>query len=292
MEWGTGVGRYNIKSIIREKKNYLQVTWLPISNKNTAAADPFIFTANNGNLNILYENFSMTDESKYGTLRLAQLNEKMELVFDKQVLDAKSHLSYPFIFKENGKTYIIPESRQQNKVSLYEYDFDTDSLVNEKVIIENLPLLDSTILKHNNKYWLFSTFGDRKFEHSKLYIYYSESLCGAWQAHTNNPVKYNLRGSRPGGSVVEVDGQLYRPAQNCKDYYGQSLIINKITRLTETEFSEEEYFELLPEKRGGYNKGIHTINGVNDFITIDGIKMIFDPLTKLKLLIKKKLKKQ
>ena len=289
MEWGIGVSKYDIENIIRQKKTSLPVNWLPLSNKHRATADPFIFTANDGSINILYEDFSMTDDSKYGTLRLAKLNEKLDLISDKEIMDAKSHLSYPFVFKENGKTYIIPESRQQNKVSCYEYDFETDSLINEKVIIDNLPLLDSTIVKYNNKYWLFCTFGDQKFEHSKLYIHYADSIDGPWQAHTSNPVKYNLRGSRPGGALVQVDGQLYRPAQNCKDYYGQSLVINRITELTETSFKEEEYFELLPQKECKFNRGIHTINAADGVIVIDGIKMIFDPITKLKLLIKKKI---
>lgn len=287
MKWGIGVVKCDIENVILEKKNHLQVTWLPLGNKKDDTADPFIFTAPDGNINILYENFSMTDKSKYGTLRLARINDKMELVFDKEVMDAKSHLSYPFVFKENGKTYIIPESRHQNKVARHEYDFNNDVLINEKTIIENLPLLDSTIIKHNNKYWLFSTFGDRKFEHSKLYIYYAESLDGPWKKHANNPVKYDTRGSRPGGAVINVGGQLYRPAQNCKDYYGQSLIINRITKLSETEFSEEEYFELLPEKHGKFNNGLHTINSTKGFVVIDGIKMEFNPLLKLKLLLKK-----
>lgn len=289
MEWGIGVARIDIKNIIREKKNNLEVSWLPMSSKTRSVADPFIFTAPGGAINILYEDFSMTDDSKYGTLRLVKLNEQLNIISDKEIMNVQSHLSYPFVFKENGKTYIIPESRKQNKVSCYEYDFKTDSLVNEKVIVNNQPLLDSTIIKYNDKYWLFCTFGDHKFEHSKLYIHYADSLSGTWQSHQGNPVKYNLKGSRPGGAIIEVDGQLYRPAQNCKDYYGQSLIINKITELTETSFKEEEYFELLPQKQCRFNRGIHTINAADGVVVIDGIRMIFDPITKLKLLLKKKI---
>ncbi|MEI2749888.1 MAG: hypothetical protein V9E88_14150 [Ferruginibacter sp.] len=39
----------------------------------------------------------------------------------------------------------------------YEYDFDNHRLINRKMIMENVPLLDSTILRHEGKYWLFAT---------------------------------------------------------------------------------------------------------------------------------------
>ncbi|MFT3680273.1 MAG: hypothetical protein QM791_08355 [Ferruginibacter sp.] len=288
MQWNIGLAEGDIENIIRGKKNNLSINWLPVSDAVTSVADPFIFKAENGGLNILYEDFSMVDPAKYGTIRLVKLNKDLEVISNEQVLDTKSHLSYPFVFTENNKTYVIPESRQIGKVVCYEYDFETSSLVNRKIIIDNLPLLDSTILKYNNKYWLFATYGDHKFEHSKLYIYYADDLFGPFQPHKKNPVKYNLNGSRPGGSFITVDGELYRPAQNCEDYYGKSLVINKIKKLSETEFEEEMHLELTQQRESRFNGGIHTINVSDNIIVVDGIRMVFDPITKLKLFFKKR----
>lgn len=207
----------------------------------------------------------------------------------KEILDAGSHSSYPFVFIENDKTYIIPETSHQGKVSVYEYDFEHKCMINERVII-NLPLLDSTIIKHNGKYWLFATLSDHQFDHSRLYIYYAETLFGAYQPHANNPVKENINGTRPAGNVISVDGELYRPSQNCGKFYGESITINKIATLSETQFSEEFYFKIVPDKDTAFNAGVHTINFLDDIIVIDGVRMLFKPWTKWKLFFEKKLK--
>lgn len=288
MQWNIGLAKGNIEDIIRDKNKTLRFKWFPVGNAATSIADPFIFKGTDGVLNVLYEDFSMVNLEKYGTIRLAKLNEDFDPIFNKEILDTKTHLSYPFIFSENGKTYVIPESRQAGKVYCYEYDFEKDELVNRRILVDNLPLLDSTILQHDNKYWLFATYGDHKFEHSKLYIYYADSLFGEYKPHKKNPVKYDLKGSRPGGNFIRVGNELYRPAQNCEDYYGKSLIINKVLKLNESEYEEVEHMELNQRSDSKFNGGIHTINIAGDVIIVDGIKMVFNPFLKLKLFLNKK----
>lgn len=279
-----------MEQIIRDKKIDLSFKWLPLKDISHSIADPFVFKDTQGKLHLLYEDFSMTDLSKYGKIFLATLDSSFDITSSKEILDARSHSSYPFIFTEKGKTYVIPETSHQRKVSAYEYDFVNKCLVNERVIINDLPLLDSTIFKYNNKYWLFATLSKKGFGHNQLNIYYADSLLGDYQPHVNNPVKNNINGSRPAGNIIEVDGEIYRPAQNCGQYYGESISINKITKLSETEFSEEFYFKITPDKSGAFNSGVHTINVVDDIIVIDGIKMLFKPITKWRLFLKRKLK--
>ena len=287
MQWNIGLTKDNIHTVLRDKKNTLSIKWLPVNNVIISVADPFIFKSAGGGINILYEDFSMVDINRYGTIKLIKTNSNFEPIFNKQILDVKTHLSYPSIFVEDGKTYVIPESRQSGEVACYEYDFSTDNLFNKKVI-SHLPLLDPTILKYNNKYWLFATYGDHKFEHSKLYIYYADSLLGPYQPHKMNPVKNDLNGSRPAGNFIISDGNIYRPAQNCSDYYGKSLSFNKLIKLTETEFEEEHHLELLQREDSRFNGGIHTINMVDDVVVVDGIRMAFKPFTKMKLFFTKK----
>lgn len=287
MQWNIGLTKDNIHDLLRDKKNTLSIKWLPVNNVVVSVADPFIFKSQGGGINILYEDFSMVDKKRYGTIKLIKTNNNFEPIFNKQILDVKTHLSYPSIFVENGKTYIIPESRQSGEVACYEYDFTTDNLTNKKVI-STLPLLDPTILKYNDKYWLFATYGDHKFEHSKLYIYYSDSLFGPYKPHKMNPVKNDLNGSRPAGNFIFSDGNIYRPAQNCSDYYGKSLSFYKLIKLSEIEFKEEHYLDLLQRKESRFNGGIHTINIVDDVVVVDGIRMAFKPFTKMKLFFKKR----
>lgn len=288
MQWNIGFGIYNIKDIIRERRDDMKFKWLPVSGKSKSFADPFIFKTEDDTLNLIYEDFSMVDSECYGKIALSVLDKNFDPVFNKQILDSKSHSSYPFVYKENDKIYIIPESSKKGKVTSFKYDLNSRSLVDEQIIIDDLPLLDSTIYKHNDKYWLFATLGDHKFDHSKLYIYYADTLFGNYLPHINNPVKFGLKGTRPAGNIIEVDKVLYRPAQNCSEYYGKSIIINKILKLSDSEFIEEPYMEITADKSSEYSEGLHTINSLNDIIVVDGIKMVFMPLKKIKMYFKKR----
>ena len=288
MQWNIGFAKYNIADIIREKRNDLKFKWLPIEEGGKSHADPFIFRSDDKKLHVIYEEFSMIDPKKYGKIALSILSEDFNPCFNKEILDSKIHSSYPFVFSENNKTYVIPESSQRGKVSCYQFDFVNKCLINERIIIDNLPLLDSTIFKYNNKFWLFATLADHKFDHSRLYIYYADSLFGEYKPHIKNPVKQGLNGTRPAGNIITVDNEIYRPAQNCKEYYGKSLTINKIITLSENEFKEEAYLEITADKKSNYSEGIHTINFLEDIIVVDGIKMVFMPLKKIKMFFRKK----
>lgn len=281
MQWGIGFANGQIEQIIRSKTYSPTITWVPTDNNILSIADPFIFKSPDGSINLLYENFSMAKVGNYGKIDLIVMDQQFKPLINKRLLDIKSHLSYPFIFKENGKTYVVPESHQSNRVVAYEFDFENNTLINERVLIDHLPLIDSTILKYNNKYWLFATLGGSNNDHSKLYIFYADSLFGKYTPHAKNPVRDSLDGSRPAGNFIIVDGQIFRPAQNCAAFYGRSITINKVLVLTENDFAEEPYMDLDAQKGSFYDIGIHTINSTDDIIVVDGIRFVFMPFTKI-----------
>ncbi|MEO7523625.1 MAG: hypothetical protein ABIT58_05985 [Ferruginibacter sp.] len=287
-QWNVGLAKVDVSALIYKENYAPEYKWLPINALNRFYADPFIFRSTDGNINVIYEDFTAGDQ--YGKISMTTVDEHFKPILTTGMLDTKSHLSYPNVFKENGKTYIIPEASKSGHVTCYEFDFATRSLVNPRNIIQNLPLLDSTILIHNNKYWLFATKrGDDS--NSKLYIYYADQMTGPYIPHAGNPVKNSLDGSRPAGNFIKADGQIYRPSQNCADYYGKSVTINKITLLNEKEFAEEAVVEILPPKKSGFNYGIHTINVLDDVIVIDALKRIFMPGEQIKIFFKKVFKK-
>ena len=276
-QWGLGFMKADIKEIIRARKNGFTFQWLPIADKNTSYADPFIFKTDDGHLNVLFE--SVTSFKLDGTISLMVCDGSFNTVTEKTVLNNHAHLSYPFIFRENGKTYVFPENSLSGSLHCYEFDNNTRSLLNKKMIMD-LPLIDPTILKYKNKYWLFCTMLGEQLN-SELYIYYADSLTGPYFAHKKNPVKSGLNGTRPAGNFIEVDGQIYRPSQNCANYYGESITINKITGLSETEFSEEEHMSIHSNPHDKFNDGIHTINILDDIIIVDGQKRHFQPIQQL-----------
>ena len=285
-QWSIGIADESIQDVIRNKKISKQITWIPINNKHLFFADSFIFKSQSGDYCILYEELDYNKQ--YGNISQFTLNNKNEVISKKIQIDTKSHLSYPFIFFENGIMYVFPESSASGKLSCYQYDDNNQSLSFKEDIID-LPLLDSTILKHQNKYWIFSTMRGSD-SNKKLYIFFSDSLFGPYAPHPKNPVRDNINGSRPAGNFICVDGIIYRPAQNSGKYYGSSIAITKIVTLNETEFIEENYMTLSPGKKDSYNFGMHTINYQDDLIVVDGLKRTFAPLIQIVTFIKKKIK--
>ena len=276
-QWGIGFLKASMADIIRNKTTELSFEWMSLNNKTVSYADPFVFKTGDGRINILFENVSTYHLD--GKISLMVCNNDLEPMLEKVVLDTNDHLSYPYVYQENGKTYVFPENAFGGALNCYEFDPVKNILVNKREIL-NLPLLDSTILRHQNKYWLFATLlGDTL--NSDLHIFYADSLLGPYTAHKANPVKRQLNGSRPAGNFIEVDGAIYRPTQNCSNYYGESITINKITTLTTTEFQEEEYMVIQPNKNDEFNYGIHTINAVDDIIIVDGQKSYFEPVQQL-----------
>lgn len=282
-QWNLGFMKGCIADIIRHKRTNLQFEWMPISHHSISYADPFIFKTDDGLINILFE--TVTSNSLNGKISLLVCNDRMNPVLQKVVLDTKEHLSYPFVYKENGSIFVFPENALSGALYGYEFDQLQQTLINKKMIIHQ-PILDPTIMKFENRYWLFGTLLGHTFN-SDLHIFYSDNLFGPYTPHAGNPVKKNLNGSRPAGNCIEVDGHIYRPAQNCSTYYGESITINRITALSTTEFKEEAYMVIKPAKQDTFNYGIHTINVVDDIIIADGQKGHFQPVQQLGRKLKK-----
>lgn len=293
--WIIGIFRGSIKDIIRNKKFDPDINWLVMRSSDTFQADPFLLMSKDENIKLLYEDFAI-DEA-YGKISLMELDKSFKPLNHKILLDTKSHISYPFIFTENNRTFIFPEAGRSGKLSCYEYDPGNESIDFLQDIL-SLPLSDSTIIKHDSKYWIFGALSEIDIEKDKitdykLCIFFSDSLLGPYVSHPGNPVKSGLDGLRSAGNFIEVDGIIYRPSQNCKKEYGESITINKIIKLTEIEFVEEPYLTICINKKNRHNFGIHTLhtlNAMGDIIVVDGLRWTFSPFIQLKYFLKNRRK--
>ena len=289
-QWTFGICNGNIEDIIRTKTFDPSIYWHKSKSKDTFYADPFILSANEEYVKILVEELSYNEI--YGKISLMTYDKNFKYKSHKIVLDTKSHLSYPFVFNENNKTYIFPESAQNKKLSCYEFCHDSETLSFLKDII-NLPLRDSSIIKHNNKYWLFGVMYSNIINY-ELHIFYSDNLLGPYTPHPSNPLKNGLDGIRQAGNFFVVDEILYRPTQNCKNFYGESITINKITELNEIGFAEEPYMtiELNSENKNNYKiNTIHTLNVLNNTMVVDARAIFFAPIKQLLLSLENRTKR-
>jgi hypothetical protein len=166
---------------------------------------------------------------------------------------------------------MLPETRQNKTIELYECTEFPLKWELKKTLFSNIDALDSTIFKHQNKYWLFTNIENYNNHeiNKELHLFYSNDLLGNnWTPHPKNPIVNNLNHSRPAGNIFTYNDKIYRPTQNCTKHYGYGLHIREITKLTETDYDEQSVQEILPN----WYKDLlstHTLNRVNKLTFID-----------------------
>src|SRR4051812_14459487 len=116
-QWNIGLAKVNVNDLVSKRNLNPDYKWIPINNIKRFFADPFIFKNDDGHINVIYEDYSLDDQ--YGKISLTIVDENFKPVVTKEMLDTRSHLSYPNVFTEKGKTFIIPESSKSGHVTCY-----------------------------------------------------------------------------------------------------------------------------------------------------------------------------
>src|SRR5688572_21417557 len=182
------------------------------------------------------------------------------------VLKRDYHLSYPFVFEWNNRYFMIPESAANRAVELYVCESFPGEWKLETKLFEGVPARDATLLEIDGLWWMFVAIADTDSS-DELHLYYSSTPLGPWTPHKKNPVKSDVRNSRPAGRLFYWNGDLYRPAQDSSQRYGYAMTINRVLRLTPEEFVEQEVSKVLPQWRGDL-RGTHTLNMCDDLTVI------------------------
>jgi len=184
------------------------------------------------------------------------------------------HMSHPQLLEHEGELLCIPETHQRNGVWAWRWDERSGTWGDPRVILPDIACIDPTPLYYNGRWWLFFTNKVDGVD-AKLQIYFADSLWGPWHPHTRNPVKTDIRSSRPGGTPFVYRGELYRPAQDSSKHYGWRLMVNRVTRLSPEDF-EEEVVRVVDSDRLGAS-GIHTLSGAGDKTVVDARHWRFTP---------------
>lgn len=243
------------------------IRWLEVPFEGFLA-DPFGRAGPGGTLTMLVEAFPWKE--RRGRIAALERHGDGSLEISPTSLSFDSHLSYPQIIEHDGEIYCIPESCAQQRVQLFRAVEFPARWVRDSVLLEGFAGADSTVIRHQGRWWMF-TCDHADQDEAKLFIFYSAELRGPWQPHAMNPVKCDLRSSRPAGTpFVADDGALYRPAQDCTRVYGGALVINRVTRLTPDEFAEEVAAHLRPDPEGPCPDGLHTLSAVGGLTLVDG----------------------
>jgi len=231
-------------------------------------ADPFIIQRND--IYYIFIEELLFSES-CGKIAVIEMDKDGNYKSPKTVIEKPYHLSYPFLIEDNGELYMLPETMENNTIELYKCVNFPYEWTFEKIIIDNIKAVDSTIFKHDNKYWLFTNIEELngiKMQ-SELHLFYADSLLSNnWTAHQQNPISTDRSCTRPAGDIFTYKNRIFRPAQDCTKHYGYAMKINEITSLNTDNYEEclEQY--ITPD----WSKDMfstHTINASESLTVID-----------------------
>jgi hypothetical protein len=196
------------------------------------------------------------------------------------VLQTADHLSYPFVFGWMGDMFMVPESARAG--DLQEHATESMSLpvfrarnfpyewVPESAMLEGMEVFDPTVVEIEGVWWLFCTRAEQGASTwDELHLFHGRTPFGPWEPHRRNPVKSDVRSARPAGRPFRSGGEWFRPAQDCSVRYGYAISLNRIERLTPTEYKEIEVSRINPAWTPGL-VGTHTLNAAGRLTVIDG----------------------
>lgn len=231
-------------------------------------ADPFILKETDDTLEILAEEALFLGGAA-SLVKLTVCTKTFQLVRRKRILSIKSHLSYPYILRRDDGVYILPENIASDKLKLYRYDEVREECIYVKTLLD-MPVSDPNIVYENGKYWLFG--GKKGCDQEELYLWCSDdNIFGDYYPKEGVRVKKCLRGSRMAGDFFRIDGQLYRPSQDCLEHYGAGTVIWRVDSISPDKYEETEVAALYPQPESNYPDGLHTINFSDNWCVIDGL---------------------
>jgi hypothetical protein len=237
-------------------------------------ADPFPIE-HRGRKYIFFEELPFS--SQRGRIAVIELLPDGTLTTPRTVLETGFHLSYPFVFEEQGKLYMLPEQSSTDRIALYEAVSFPDVWKQTKVLVEGFAGIDSSLLQHRDRWWLFTSLGEHGNQDNNLHVFHAKSLWDRFKPHPLNPVKMDISSSRMAGKLFFDGEKLLRPAQNCSSRYGGSVVFHEVTRLSEKHYAERALREVLPAPESPFGVGFHTVNSAGSFTMVDGLRVLDAP---------------
>lgn len=241
---------------------------MPFSlNPITIIADPFLFVYND-RLYLFYEkkrNYSP------GVICMISTDDLVHWSKPITVLEEGFHLSYPFVFEDAGRIFLIPESSEVGDIRLYMADNDQLShfsfyktLVSKEVVDTEIGYADSSVYKKDGVYYLITSIEKGKnSRNNNLYLFFSDKLCGPYMEHPDSPICSSPKYGRNGGAFLVDDGKIYRVAQDCELSYGDNIHLLQVAKITKELYEEIVVsLNLLPQDVQFYRYGGHQYNYV------------------------------
>lgn len=186
------------------------------------------------------------------------------------IIERKTHLSYPFLFRHEGALYMAPENAAENHVPLYRARRFPDDWEEMPPLLPNLGLHDATLFPHAGEWWLLGNDPLGASSWDCLRIFRAPSPLGPFVPHETDPALVDARISRSAGPVLAMGDRLIRPVQCCLGGYGRFLRFMEIEALGPNAFRQREIGRIAAPL-GGAIAGLHTYARDSRFEAIDAL---------------------
>ena len=242
-------------------------------------ADPFV-VAHGDDAFVFFELLEHAEGR--GRLAVGRLDGDGRLTAIEPVLRMEHHTSYPYVFADGGRWFMLPETGDARKVELFEATNFPTGWRRVATLIEGVNAVDATVHAQDGRYWMWVTIavpGGRLQD--ETFLYSSDRLDGGWTPHPRNPVVSDARHARPAGRPFACGGRLIRPAQNCAGRYGGRVVFNEVEVLTPEDYRERPAGSLGPEWAGRQNLAAHTYTFDGAWEATDGLRTFPRLLTRV-----------
>ena len=230
-----------------------------ISRTNSEYADPFLWESE-GECYCFFEECDF--RTGVGHISVGRF-EGDELVDIRPIMRREIHLSFPFLFEDAGALYMMPETFGAGRLEVWKCAEFPDRWEPYATAFEGTYAADSTLTKVGDNWWLFTNISSEPFQDtsSELHIFQVDGPdLGNPRPHAGNPVIFDSRFARNGGRILEINGELFRVAQeNSHGSYGYGLQLMKIKRLSLEEYEEEPVRRIVPDFEAGID-GCHHLD--------------------------------
>ena len=237
------------------------IRWVDLP-KDCWYADPFILNVTEKYIELLVEKWSY--ELEHGVIAKITVDRKNnKIVNSKTVLQLETHLSFPAIYRKDGKVYICPENSESGCHNIYEYK-EKNSTVEQIKCICNSPLTDAIVTDLLGEKLLFSTQSGNP-NGKTLDVFRWNETNDMFEKSSVVSFKENI--ARMAGHFYEHKGSVYRPAQVCNSAYGQAVSLQKVEIKNGT-IEMTEIRRLYSTHKRLLN-GMHTFNYFQGVIVVD-----------------------
>lgn len=268
-DWDVAYAEIPLREFIKDPKSYeSDFVWFRRSHLNTYYADPFVISTAKDTY-IFFESYNY--KKGKGSICVALKSEKFKK--HHETLCEPFHLSYPFVFQDNGTVYCLPEANESNRLTLYHFNEKELILEKDSVLMENIRAIDPTLYFKDGKWNLF--LGLQKYSNIKLFRYLSNDLRGPYETYYNNPIKTDCQNARMAGAFFTDGETLIRPGQESIRYYGTAVRLNEVQVLSDDYYSESQIIRIEPFNECHFKHGLHTLNGNETMTVIDGKRFFF-----------------